>query len=178
MRYFATASDVTAMGDSSPGQASHSGRVHRCMDVRARLLFAFAFALTASPANAEGERALPIAARRHAPEAPPQGWCGETAIQEALLYFGVWAPQARINASAKPAHPDLYSNDVPVALAALGARFEAYRAGAEPYVRFVRRAIDEGDPVIAGVKILPTEHPSWGLDHFVLVVGQIGRAHV
>jgi hypothetical protein len=35
----------------------------------------------------------------------------------------------------------------------------------------VRGALAEGDPVIAGVKILPTAHPDWGLDHFVLVMG-------
>ena len=36
---------------------------------------------------------------------------------------------------------------------------------------WVKSALDEGVPVLAGVKILPTEHPDWGLDHFVLVVG-------
>ncbi len=25
--------------------------------------------------------------------------------------------------------------------------------------------------MLAGVKVLPTQHPEWGLDHFVLVVG-------
>jgi hypothetical protein len=43
--------------------------------------------------------------------------------------------------------------------------------GYEPFAKWARAAIDAGDPVLAGVKILPTEHPSWGLDHFVLVVG-------
>jgi hypothetical protein len=39
------------------------------------------------------------------------------------------------------------------------------------FEQWIRRALDEGDPVLAGVKILPTIHPEWGLDHFVLVVG-------
>src|SRR5438874_7332852 len=64
----------------------------------------------------DAKRALPIPARTHAPEAPPEGWCGETAIQEGLLYLGVWAPQAIINRAGHPSHPDLYSNEIPIAL--------------------------------------------------------------
>ncbi len=117
--------------------------------------------------------ALPIPPRSHAPEAPPAGWCGETAIQEGLLTLGVWAPQRIINKAGKPAHPDLYSTDIPVALGELGVRYSFYAGprGFEGFARWVSKAVDEGDPVIAGVKILPTEHPEWGLDHFVLVVG-------
>ena len=54
---------------------------------------------------------LPITPREHAREAPPEGWCGETAIQEGLLHLGVWAPQRLINRVGKPAHPDLYSTE-------------------------------------------------------------------
>ncbi len=117
---------------------------------------------------------LPIPARAQAPEAPPAGWCGETAIQEALLYLGVWAPQRAIHRSGRPAHPDLYADDIPVALASLGVKHVFYTgggAGFDAYARWVRAALDAGDPVLAGVKILPTAHPEWGLDHFVLVVG-------
>ncbi|HSO32382.1 MAG TPA: hypothetical protein VLT33_07700 [Labilithrix sp.] len=117
--------------------------------------------------------ALPIPPRSHAPEAPPEGWCGETAIQEGLLTLGVWAPQRFINKAGRPAHPDLYSSDIPVALSALGVRYAVYGGGRgfEAFAKWVGKAVDEGDPVIAGVKILPTQHPEWGLDHFVLVVG-------
>ena len=117
--------------------------------------------------------ALPIPARSHAPAAPPEGWCGETAIQEGLLTLGVWAPQRFINTAGKPVHPDLYSSDIPVALTALGVRYAVYGGGKgfEAFARWASKAVDEGDPVIAGVKILPTQHPEWGLDHFVLVVG-------
>jgi hypothetical protein len=117
--------------------------------------------------------ALPIPPRAHAPEAPPEGWCGETAIQEGLLSLGVWAPQRLINKAGKPVHPDLYSSDLPVALADLGVRTSSYGGGRgfDAFARWVGKAIDEGDPVIAGVKILPTAHPEWGLDHFVLAVG-------
>jgi hypothetical protein len=122
----------------------------------------------------EGDVVLPIPDRPQGPGAPPSGWCGETAIQEALLHLGIWAPQKIIHDVAKPEHPDLYSNDIPVALSALGIAYTVYapkKAGFEAYSAWVRGAIDDGVPAIAGVKILPSEHPEWGLDHFVLAVG-------
>lgn len=121
------------------------------------------------------EVVLPIQSRAQDPAAPPAGWCGETAIQEALLHYGIWASQASIHAAGRSKHPDLYSDEVPVALAAFGARLTRYRAekrGFGPFSQFAAAAIDAGRPVLAGVKILPTEHPTWGLDHFVLVVGR------
>ena len=125
------------------------------------------------PSAGEAPTALLIPPRAHAPEAPPAGWCGETAIQEGLLSLGVWAPQRLINKAGKPVHPDLYSTDIPVALSDLGVRHSFYSGGKgfDAFARWVAKAVDEGDPVLAGVKILPTEHPEWGLDHFVLVVG-------
>ena len=127
----------------------------------------------AADAGEEATLALPIPARAHAPEAPAAGWCGETAIQEGLLHLGVWAPQRLINKAGKPTHPDLYSPDIPVALSELGVRYSFYAGarGFDAFARWVGAAVDEGDPVLAGVKILPTAHPEWGLDHFVLVVG-------
>jgi hypothetical protein len=117
---------------------------------------------------------LPIADRDQAPESPPSGWCGETAIQEGLLHLGMWAPQKKIHDAGKASHPDLYSQDIPVALSALGVAYTVYapaKPGYGPYSEWVRGVLDQGDSVIAGVKILPTEHPEWGLDHFVLAVG-------
>jgi len=138
-----------------------------------------AFALVASHAVAapEPDVVLAIAPREQAKESPPEGWCGETAIQEGLLHLGMWAPQAAINRAGKPTHPDLYSPDLPVALAALGVRFTAYGGprGFEPFARWVRSALQASAPVIAGVKLLPTAHPEWGLDHFVLALGHGAR---
>lgn len=132
-------------------------------------------AVPAAPADvsAEAKLLLPIPAREHAPEAPSAGWCGETAIQEGLLHLGVWAPQRIINKAGRPTHPDLYSPDIPVALSELGVKHSFYAGsrGDGMFEQWIRRALDEGDPVLAGVKILPTIHPEWGLDHFVLVVG-------
>lgn len=119
---------------------------------------------------------LPIPPREHAAERPPEGWCGETAIQEGLLHLGVWAPQRLINKVGRPAHPDLYSTDIPVALTELGVRYTFYPGGRgfDAFAAWIRAALEAGDPVLAGVKILPTKHPEWGLDHFVLVVGYSG----
>jgi hypothetical protein len=138
-----------------------------------------ALVLGLGPAEARADQpdgavlALPIAARSQAAESPRAGWCGETAIQEALLHAGAWAPQRAINRAGKPAHPDLYSQDIPVALTERGVRSELYAHGKgfEPFARWVRTAHEQRDPVRAGVKILPTAHPDWGLDHFVLAVG-------
>lgn len=115
---------------------------------------------------------LPIPDRPQHPDAPPSGWCGETAIQEALLHRGVWMSQRAIHAAGNAKHPDLYSQDIPVALAALSVDFVTFapKKGAT-FEAFVRDALLAGDPVLAGVKLLPTAHPEWGLDHFVLVVG-------
>ncbi len=132
---------------------------------------------TASPADAgleaEATVVLPIPARAQAEESPPAGWCGETAIQEALFYFGVTTSQSEINRAGRPVHPDLYATEIPVALRALGVRFSPYGRGKgyEAFARWAREAIDAGEPVLAGVKLLPTQHPTWGLDHFVLIVG-------
>jgi len=117
---------------------------------------------------------LDVPARKQHGKAPPAGWCGETAIQEALLHFGVWASQRIIHGAGNSVHPDLYSSEIPTALSQLGVGYVAYgpkAKGFAAYESFVRGALDSGDPVLAGVKILPTEHPAWGLDHFVLVVG-------
>lgn len=132
----------------------------------------------ATPAPSSGsatlDGVLPIPARSQATESPADGWCGETALQEALLHLGMWAPQRLINQAGRPVHPDLYSTDIPVALTALGVNYTFYVArqrGFAPFAAWVASAVDEGDPVLAGVKVLPTQHPEWGLDHFVLVVG-------
>jgi hypothetical protein len=116
---------------------------------------------------------LNIPDRDHDPGHPKEGWCGETAIQEALLYHGAYFPQKVINKAGKPAHADLYAQDIPVALKGLGAAFEWSKGQRRlsVFLGWIRTQIKAGVPVFAGVKIHPTKHPEWGLDHFVLVVG-------
>jgi len=128
--------------------------------------------------SARNERAatLNIPPRNHAPERPPEGWCGETAIQEAMLFHGAYYPQRQINAAGHPRHPDLYSGDVPVALTNLGMEIDTLRDGdrrpdLDAFLARLRKQLDAGVPVLCGVKINPTRHPEWSLDHFVLAVG-------
>jgi hypothetical protein len=121
----------------------------------------------------EADLVLAIPARNQSSEAPPAGWCGETAIQEALLHLGVFMSQASINEAGHPAHPDLYATEIPGALRALGVTFTPYAGGRgyEGFRVWTIKALESGHPVLAGVKLVPSEHPSWGLDHFVLAVG-------
>ena len=128
---------------------------------------------------------LDIAARDQAPEKPSAGWCAETAIQEALLHYGAFVPQRAINRAGRPRHPDLYWGDVPRALRGVGLSFEKWpgestersgnerggREGFGDFVAWLEEQIRDGRPVVSGVKIYPTEHPRWGLDHIVLIVG-------
>lgn len=117
---------------------------------------------------------LNIDDREQAPESPPEGWCGETAIQEALLFFGAWYPQARINKAGRPRHPDLYASDIPVALKNLGLEYQRYgrrKGGIKTFLKWLKEGVRALQPTFTGVKIYPTQHPSWGLDHFVLTVG-------
>jgi hypothetical protein len=117
---------------------------------------------------------LNIAARNQAPESPRAGWCGETAIQEALLFHGTFLPQRTINKAGKPSHPDLYASDIPRALKALRVDFTRYSWAVKGFGKFrtwLQAQLARGEPVLVGMKIHPTEHPSWGLDHFALAVG-------
>jgi hypothetical protein len=120
------------------------------------------------------KKLLEFAPGVHAFDRPPEGWCGEDAIQEALFFFGAYYPQERINDAGSPAHPDLYANDIPRALGRLGFRYRSWEWKPAPlgdFIAWIRKEIAAGSPVLAGVKINPTAHPEWGLDHFVLVVG-------
>ena len=134
---------------------------------------------TVSPPEAGSPRPdvlLPIPDRGHAPGHPDEGWCAESTIQQALLYFGAFVPQRDINRAGRPSHPDLYWSDIPVALKELGvsyARFDNESRGdnKDDFLAWIEKQLDQDRPVIAGVKIHPTEHPEWNLDHMVLIVG-------
>jgi hypothetical protein len=117
---------------------------------------------------------LGIAPRIHALGRPPEGWCGEVAVQEALLYYGIYYPQEQINEAGSPVHPDLYSNEIPRALRTLGVEYQRWSWGPADlgdFLRWVRKQLAAGSPVLTGVKIYPTKHDEWCLDHFVLAVG-------
>jgi hypothetical protein len=103
---------------------------------------------------------------------PESGWCGEAAIQMAMSHHGVYASQQAINRAGKPEHPDLYAQDIARAMTNLGMEFSPWRGnGLAAFQQWVRSQLADGHPVLLGVKIYPTAHPEWGLDHFVLAVG-------
>ena len=103
---------------------------------------------------------------------PPSGWCGEASIQMAMSYYGAYASQRTINRAGKPAHPDLYEEEMPVAMASLGLEAKGWQGkGLSEYMAWVRAELAAGYPVVLGMKINPTTHPDWMVDHFVLAVG-------
>lgn len=115
---------------------------------------------------------LDIPDRQWASDAPPEGWCGEASIQMAALHFGAWLPQSAINQAGHPKTPDLWETDVPVAMRALGLRFETFQGnGTAPFLAWIVESLRRGRPVILGVKLYPTSHPEWNVDHLVLAVG-------
>lgn len=122
----------------------------------------------------EQSRVLNIRDTGQDARSPHQGWCGETCIQQALAYYGCYAPQPVIHQAGSPRHPDLYASELPVALKAMGAQFEACSQEAyevNAFIGWCRTHVQKGHPVIAGVKLNPTRHRDWSLDHFVLLKG-------
>ncbi len=106
--------------------------------------------------------------------APDEGWCGETCIQMALEYYGKRVSQKAINKAGHPAQPDLWEDDVPVALDALGVKYNLWDADnpdLEAFIAWVKSQLEAGYPAVVGVKIYPDEQPDWYVDHFVLAVG-------
>ena len=103
---------------------------------------------------------------------PEGGWCGEAAIQMALSYYGAYASQQAINRAGKPEHPDLYAQEIPRAMRNIGLEYSPWKGdGLAAFLKWVRSQLAEGHPVLLGIKIYPTTHPEWALDHFVLGVG-------
>ncbi len=120
----------------------------------------------------KGTVALPIADRGWEAGAPLEGWCGEASIQMAALHFGTLLPQAEINRLGRPAHPDLWEDDLPTALKAIGLRFETGpKKHPAKLLSWTVTRLRAGHPVILGLKMVPTAHPEWEVDHIVLAVG-------
>ena len=115
---------------------------------------------------------LPIADRQWKDGAPDECWCGETSIQRVALHYGAWIPQPMINALGKPTHPDLWEEDLPIALENLGLKHErAQSKTVEEFTAWIIAELRLGHPVIVGAKVFPTSHPDWDVDHIMPVVG-------
>jgi hypothetical protein len=116
---------------------------------------------------------LNVPDRPQAPGSPRSGWCGECAIQQTLLFHGAYFSQQDINRAGSPRHPDLYASEIRPAYRRLGARIESGPRGADlpAFLAWIRRCIERGWPVFVGMKVHPTAHPEWMLDHFTVVSG-------
>ena len=91
-----------------------------------------------------------------------------------LKFYHKDVSQKEIHDSGKPVHPDLYSNDISLALESLGVKcieWDEYNRNLQDYIKWININLAQGYPVICGMKINPTQHPEWSLDHFVLAVG-------
>jgi hypothetical protein len=115
---------------------------------------------------------LPIPDRQWAEGAPNEGWCGETSIQMIGLHYGAWFPQPVINRLGRPAHVDLWEEDIPTALDAVGLRYVIATATTrEDFIAWIKSHLRQGHPVIVGAKLFPTDHPEWDVDHLMPIVG-------
>ncbi len=129
-------------------------------------------AMSAVPMPSSGEIRLDIHNIGQEKRRPKEGWCGESSIQMALAYYGAYVSQKAINRAGKPAHPDLYEEDIAAAMNGLGMEYKACQnVGLQPFVKWVRGELAAGHPVLLGVKIYPTGHPESNVDHFVLATG-------
>ncbi len=92
----------------------------------------------------------------------------------ALGYYGKQVSQQAINLAGKPKQPDLWEDDINVALDALGVKYAAWDENdwdVDGFLTWITTQLEAGYPVLLGVKIYPDENPDWEVDHFVLVVG-------
>ncbi|NLE02804.1 MAG: hypothetical protein GX640_23300, partial [Fibrobacter sp.] len=95
-------------------------------------------------------------------------------IQMALEYYGEKKTQKEINKAGNPEQPDLYMDDIDVALKKLSVKYHSWplsNNNIEEFVDWIKLMLNQMYPVVCGVKIYPDEHPDWFLDHFVLIVG-------
>lgn len=102
------------------------------------------------------------------------GWCAETSIQMALAFYGIEISQKSINKAGSPSHPDLYMDEIDVALDELSVKYISWKGkdkDLEDFLIWIKSMLDSHYPVLCGVKIYPDEKPRWFLDHFVLIVG-------
>ena len=126
------------------------------------------------PYSFGSDTVLLIPDRRHAAEAPPEGWCGEASIQMASLYYGAFFKQYFIHHLTNPDHPDLYAYEIPGTLDALQIEYEKWsysNNNIHQFFDWMTQNIDNDYPIFFGAKIYPTYHPEWFLDHFMIAKG-------
>lgn len=103
----------------------------------------------------------------------PEGSCGESVLWTICHYFGKNYTQKEINQIGGDPGRGLYGNELIAVLDTLDIpnnlliKAETW----ESTVDMLNDVIISGNPIILGVKIYPDRHPSWYVDHFILVWG-------
>ncbi len=101
-------------------------------------------------------------------------FCGEVCVQQAMYYFGRPISQMEINqAGGLDGSRGLWSDEIVTALENLNVSHEWWKYSPDywAYVDFLKSKLDQGHPVLVGVKLYPGSHPEWFTDHFILLVG-------
>lgn len=119
---------------------------------------------------------LPIVDRKPSSDAPKGGWSGEACIQMVLMYHGVYASQKQINAATGNAQQGkgLVYTEMYGAMRRFGLATVDYKKGhtsAPEFYQWARKHLDQGRPIIAGVKIYPDKNKAGKVDQFVVIVG-------
>jgi len=113
-----------------------------------------------------------------------EGSCGEACLWSVLHWKGVEITQIEINQEAGFLERGLHADELTIPLREHNVGFINLSESVETsdsvltarrYREFlyddVVAAVKRGNPILIGVKVLPTSFPDWPLDHFVLVVG-------
>jgi len=127
---------------------------------------------------------LPLVMRNFRPpvllDIPPRDYeqpdsCGEVCVQEALLYYGRELSQLQINqAGGGDGVIGLWSSGIEKALDNLHAGYNSWRLTSPDYSEYIgmlKSKLDQGHPILVGVKLNPSSHPDWFCDHFILLIG-------
>jgi tetratricopeptide (TPR) repeat protein len=117
---------------------------------------------------------LPIPNRSQEPDAPDLVWDAETCIQMGMAYYKTEVSQKAICAAGKPLKSSLNGYEIDPALEALGVESFSWdwrNRDVTQFLAWIKTNLAKGYPVLCGIKMNPTQHPEWSIDHFVLVVG-------
>tara|TARA_Y100001970_G_C14132023_1_gene802202 strand:+ start:54 stop:716 length:663 start_codon:yes stop_codon:yes gene_type:complete len=120
------------------------------------------------------EKTLNVPILNQIDDAPDEGYCGESSIQMVLAYKGVYKTQKEINKAGNPKHPDLYSNElVPAIENVTNKEYNGYEMKFydNHAINYIRREIDNNNPLIVMFKLNPSKNAHWWADHVSVVNG-------
>ncbi|TYB31260.1 MAG: hypothetical protein FXF47_05025 [Candidatus Mcinerneyibacterium aminivorans] len=113
-----------------------------------------------------------------------EGSCGETCLWSITNKLNLNKTQLEINMAGTDKNRGLHADEIAKAVEKFDVSYNTLSRSVDSnskkqlkknYYKFlyegVINAVKRGNPVIIGVKVLPTRFEQWALDHFVLVVG-------